>query len=155
MLAIHATARPVQENEPIPREEMEELNELFAEAAPEETKVILGWIFDFHRMKVSLPENKFIAWTTELKKILKSNRTSAKELEQNIGRFVHLGMVIPTVHHFLSCLCELQARAENRRSVSLNDDHVSDLRLILFLLQAVKEGIDINNITYLKPTHVY
>ncbi len=52
MLAIHSKACPKQENEPIPREMMETLKELFAKAAPEEIKVILGWIVNYCRMIV-------------------------------------------------------------------------------------------------------
>jgi hypothetical protein len=43
MLAIHAVARPRHENEPIPREWMEALNKLAAEAGATEIKLTLGW----------------------------------------------------------------------------------------------------------------
>ena len=61
LLAIHATARPKHPEEPIPREEMEARNKLAAEAGLEEEKIILGWHFDFCRLIISLPSNKFIA----------------------------------------------------------------------------------------------
>ena len=60
LLAIHATARPKHPEEPIPREEMEARNKLAAKAGLEEEKIILGWLFDFHCLIISLPSNKFI-----------------------------------------------------------------------------------------------
>ncbi len=60
LLAIHAAARPKHEAEPIPLEEMPALNKLAAEAGLEEIKIILGWFFDFRRLLVALPENKYV-----------------------------------------------------------------------------------------------
>ncbi len=111
MLAIFSAACPNQ-NEPIPREPMEALNKLFAEAAPEEIKIILGWIFDFHQMLILLPENKFIVWTKELLEMIARGTSTAKDLSQHIGRFVHLGVVIPVLHHFLSRLHKLEQQTE-------------------------------------------
>ena len=73
LLAIHAVARPKHKDEPIPREEMAALAKLIAEAGLEETKVILGWFLDFRRLLISLPSNKFTAWTKSISDILKRN----------------------------------------------------------------------------------
>ena len=115
LLAIFTAARPKHPSEPIPSEEMAALAKFLAEAGLEETKTILGWDFDFRRMLVSLPENKFAAWSEAISSILENGVVTAKELETNIGRLVHLGLVLPYVHHFMSRLCELQRRAINRR----------------------------------------
>ena len=42
---------------------MEAKNKLPAEAMLKETKTILGWVFDFRRITISLPDNKCIAWS--------------------------------------------------------------------------------------------
>ena len=63
LLAIATTARPPQEHEPLPREEMEARKKIVAEAAAEKTKTILGWTFDFRHLLISLPANKFTAWS--------------------------------------------------------------------------------------------
>jgi hypothetical protein len=102
LLAIAATARPSHDNEPIPRETMEAEAKLAAEASPEEIKLILGWLMDFRGLIVSLPANKYIAWSADIGKMLTSNSAKAKELETLIGRLGHLGMIIPFVYHFLS-----------------------------------------------------
>lgn len=108
LLAVHAIARPQQKSEPIPREEMAAWNKLLAEVVLEKEKMILGCLFDFWCLKVSLPENKFVAWLVMVKESIKKCNTNFKELEQMIGRLVHLGMILPYVHHFLSRLQDLQ-----------------------------------------------
>ena len=55
LLAIHATARPNHPEEPIPQEEMEARSKLAAKAGLKEEKLILGWLFDFCRLIISLP----------------------------------------------------------------------------------------------------
>ncbi len=47
LLAMDATARPNHPEEPTPRESMDAMGKLKAEAGPVESKVILGWNFDF------------------------------------------------------------------------------------------------------------
>jgi hypothetical protein len=111
LLPIHATACPNHPNKPIPREEMEARNKLSAEAGLEEQKVILGWHVNFCRLIISLPHNKFIAWTESINEILSHGTSTAKELETTIGRLGHLGTIIPFVYHFLSRLRDLQWKA--------------------------------------------
>ena len=52
---------PLDLNEPIPRETMEAMKKLEAEALLQEIKMILGWEINFRRLLIKLPENKFIA----------------------------------------------------------------------------------------------
>jgi hypothetical protein len=85
LLAIDATARPNHPNEPIPRESMDTRDKLKAEAGLSETKIILGWSFDFRRLLISLPEYKFIAWTTTINKLLVEGSSTAKEVKSTIG----------------------------------------------------------------------
>ena len=155
LLAIYTAAHPKHSSEPIPREEMAALAKLLAEAGLEEIKTILGWDFDFRRMLISLPENKFTAWSEAIQSILDNGQVTAKELEKNIGRLVHLGLVLPHVHHFMSRLRELQRRAMNRRQIKVTSIYAEDLKLMLFFLEKARDGIDMNLIAYRKPTHVY
>jgi hypothetical protein len=43
---------------------MDARDKLKAKAGLSKMKMILGWVFDFRHHLISLPENKFIAWTT-------------------------------------------------------------------------------------------
>ena len=102
---------PLDLEEPIPRKTMEALKKLEAEALLQEIKTVLGWEIDFCRLLVKLPENKFIAWTAAIKTMLNEGSSTAKNLETNIGRLVHLCMAIPFIHHFMSRLRDLHTKS--------------------------------------------
>ena len=87
--------------------------------------------------------------------MLKHGWTSKTELEQNIGRWVHLGQIIPFIHHFLSRLRFLLQWAEKKRTVVINDICIGDLQFLQTALEQCRNGIDINSLTYRQPTHAY
>jgi hypothetical protein len=49
---------------------MDARDKLLVEAGLSETKVILGCFFDFRKLQISLPKNKFITWTTNVSKLI-------------------------------------------------------------------------------------
>ena len=155
LLAINCASRDVHAKEPIPRDEMAEKKKLLAEAGPEEIKTILGWVFNFRKLLVALPENKYVAWSKAITDILEADRTSYKELETTIGRLVHVGILMPQLYHFMSRLRDLLRRACNRRTIKLTEPTRKDLELMLFFLEKSKVGIDMNLLVFRKPTKVY
>ena len=134
---------------------MDARDKLRAEVRPAESKVILGWDFDFRQLIISLPENKFVAWTMNVSQLLLNETTTAKELESIIGRLGHLSLVVPGVHNFLSRLRDLQQMAAHRRSINISKTCRTDLTLMLRFLEIAKQGIDMNLIVFRQPTHVY
>jgi hypothetical protein len=157
LLAMHTCARPIHEAEPIPRQDMASKNKLKAEAQLSEIKTILGWTWDLRRLIISLPENKYIAWSGDIQSAISSRRTTTTKLESTIGRLTHLSLVVPHVHHFLSRIRELHttARRTNLRHVHFTDIIIDDLNLMQSFLDRARRGIDMNLITYRRPTHVY
>jgi hypothetical protein len=104
---------------------------------------------------VALPENKYVAWKREIRRLIDSKTTSAKELERLVGRMTHLSIIVPSVHHFLSRLRDLQTRAKSRRSIKIDSRCLDDLELMSFFLDKAYSGIDMNIIAYLLPTFCY
>ena len=155
LLAIYVASRPKDANEPIPREEMAALNKLIAEAGLEEENTILGWLFNFRKLLISLPENKYTAWSDGIKEMMEEGKAKCSDLETLVGRLTHLSMVIPGVNHFLSRLRDLHIRSKNRRSIKISDVCMADLDLMLFFLGKAKLGIDMNLLSYRRPTHIY
>jgi hypothetical protein len=78
LLAIEATAQPSHKNKPIPREDMEAINKLIAEARPEETKLILGWLLNFRQLIISLPDKKHQEWSRNIQEIITLGSLTAK-----------------------------------------------------------------------------
>jgi hypothetical protein len=115
LLALGSAAQEGDEVEPLPS-----LRKLITETGLSEIKTILGWLLDFRWMIIALPDNKFHAYSKAILEMLQRGWTSKGELESNIGRWVHLGQIIPIVHHFLSRLCFLKQRSENRQQIKIN-----------------------------------
>lgn len=154
-LAIHILGRPLSESEPLLRKHLVSMSKLSAEAALEETKILLGWLLDTRRLLVHLPEDKYIAWTKQIKRILSAEWTTHKELESLIGRLTHLSVIVPHVKHFLSRLRHLMERAENRRGIKVAKVYADDLKLHLDFLAVARQGISMNLLVHRRPTRAY
>jgi hypothetical protein len=155
LLAFDTCACLLDPNEPIPCKTMEARDKLAAEAMLEEPKMILGWFLDFCCLRITLPDNKFKAWTSAIEKIIQEGSATAKEIEQNIGRLVHLGLALPFIHHFMSRLRDLHLTATQRRSVKVNGEYAKDLRMMLGFLKIANEDISLKSIAFRQPTHIY
>ena len=131
------------------------MDKLRAEAGPAETKVILGWDSNFRRLMISLPKNKFVAWTTNISQLLLNETTTAKELESTIGCMGHLALIMPGVHNFHSCLRNLQQMATHCCSINISKTCRNNLILMLSFLEIAKWGIYMNLIAFHWLTHIY
>ncbi len=101
---VGSAAREGAGIEPLPCDDIAALQKLITETGLSEIKTILRWLLDFRRMMIALPVNKFHTYSKAISEMLQRGWTSNGELESNIGRWVHLGQIIPTVHHFFSRL---------------------------------------------------
>jgi hypothetical protein len=72
LLAIDCCSRPKHPHKPIQREDMEAHNKLSAKAGLEEEKIVLGWKLNTQWLIVSLPTNKFVAWTNIINSTLEA-----------------------------------------------------------------------------------
>ena len=167
-LAMHVTSRPHagDDDEPLPRRPILSAPKLTAEGSPAEVQVVLGWRIDTRRLEVSLPEDKFIAWTNDIRAARTNPTTARKELEQLLGRLNHASYVIPLARHFLSRIRESitptgggTVKVEpttkgGRRSVSLSREARSDLKLWEVLLRKTKVGVSINLLTTRQPDRI-
>ncbi len=157
LLAMDICAHLPDPNEPIPRYEMAARKKLDAEGQLSKTKMILGWLWNFRSLTISLHKNKLITWMDGINKLITKKRIGEKELETTIGRLTHVSMIIPPLHHFLSRLCKLlqQIKNNNCRMFTIPKICVDDLHLMKDFLRWGNEGISMNQIAYRKPTHVY
>ena len=117
--------------------------------------MILGWILNFRTLTIALTEKNYVAWKVDILEILEAGNTFFKKLEQMIGRLVHLGIVLPSIHHFMSRLRELLRKSKTCLWIYLNTNVIEDLKLKFFLLWEAHIGVDMNLLVYIKPTKVY
>ncbi len=128
---------------------------LVAETGLSEQKVILGWFLDLRRMTITLPENKFIAYSNAIHEMVDHGWMTHGELESNIGQWVHIGQIIPFVHHFLSQLCFLMQQAKKKRLININEVCRGDLQFLLHVTKMCAAGVDLNSVPYRQPMHAH
>jgi hypothetical protein len=134
---------------------MEARNKLKSEALLKEQKIILEWLINFRRLLIRLPENKFIVWPEAIRKMIKDETLTAKEIKTNIRPLIHLGLAIPFIHHFMSQVRDLHTTAKRRCSIKINYECLKDLEMFLVFLKIANDGIGLNSITFRRPTHIY
>jgi hypothetical protein len=78
---------------------------LVTKGTPVEVQTVLGWVLDTHSLLIiQLPFDKFIAWTSDIARILKTSRCTFGDLESTTVRLNHVEYVIPLARHFLNWL---------------------------------------------------
>jgi hypothetical protein len=70
LLVINTCLRPLEPNEPIPRKIIEAMNRLHLEGLLQKMKTILGWHIYFCQLLIKLLNNKFVAWTAAIEKMM-------------------------------------------------------------------------------------
>jgi hypothetical protein len=123
---------------------MDARSKLVAERGLIKQKINLKWFIDFCRMTIALPVNKFLAYSKTIHQMLQCGWTFHREPETNIGRWVHLGQIIPFFRHFLSRLHFLMKRAKKKRAIDINEQYQEDLKFLLFVLTICQKGIGLN-----------
>ena len=154
-LAIHLLSRPIILKEHVLRKPPISIIKLRAEGRLEETKTLMGWLYDTRRLRISIPSNKFKAWSKQLRDLIERKQTSHSELDTLIGRLNHAAYVIPTARHFMSHIRSLKTKAKYKQTVAIPRLVIADLTLWLDFLISAHSGISMNLLTYRKPTHIY
>ena len=128
---------------------------LIAESGLEETKQILGLLYDTCRLLISLPASKTFAWIDSITDMIARGETTASELETIIGHLNHVGYILPTARHFLRRLHKMQSAARFKRQIHIPKLVFKDLELWKTFLYTSNKGISMNLLTYRQTTHVY
>jgi hypothetical protein len=124
-----------------------------AEGAPAETQIILCWSINTRKLVISLPKDKFDAWTAELNKIVKAQRTTFGDLETTVRQLNHVAYAIPLARHFLNrLLAKIRIPRHKHQSIRLATEEVQDLTLWTRFLTEAHKGISLNWITIRVPS---
>ena len=110
-LVLSLFGRPNDTQESLPRDPLLSVKKFLAEARSSELKVVLGWLIDTRRFLISLPLDKFTAWTISLTILATEPRVSRELLRTTLGRLNHAAYVVPLSRHFLGRLYEALAVA--------------------------------------------
>jgi hypothetical protein len=108
LLALDVLGRPLlpDGDGSLPRDEVLAINKAIAKGTQAERLIVLGWIIDTRRLLISLPTNKFTAWTANINDLLlsKGRRVKLRTLETMVGRLQHVANIMVQGNHFLGRL---------------------------------------------------
>ena len=155
LLALEIMGRSINKNDPIPRDNLASISKLIAEAELTETKILLGWKINTRNLTVSLPDDKYLAWSTDIKGIIKRRTLTYNKLDSLVGRLTHVSVIVSNMKHFMSRIRFEKKRSKNRRFLKLKKTVIQDLNLHLKFLDMARSGINMNLLTYRKPSHIY
>ena len=102
LLVIHTLFRPLQPSEPLKRDDPLSLRKLAGEGQLAKQNTCLGWDINTQYLRVSLPEEKQTAWTSDIKEALASTKIKTYTLESLIGILNHAAHVILPERYFLN-----------------------------------------------------
>ena len=156
-LALHIVGRPVEDSEPIPRDNLLSIKKTLGEGQMAEERIVLGWNICTRKLSIELPTEKFTNWSNDIDNHLSMRTVAVTDLDTTVGRLNHVGQLMPPTRHFLSRIRStvLRNQAKNRLWTRLSATVKADLRLFKRILAVAKRGINMNNIVFREPTHVY
>ena len=140
----------------IPRQNIIADDKNEAEGAPEEVKIVLGWVLNTRLLITSLPSHKYKAWSSQVLSFLSRKSANAKDLRSVLGRLENVAIIIPMFGHFLNNIraTEIQASITKRNQKISKRAH-DDFKLALKFITRAYNGVNMNNITFRAPTKIY
>ena len=156
-LAAYITNRPHagDANEPIPRRPILSIPKLIAEGTPAEIQIVLGWLINTRRLTVALPDDKFLAWKSDVQHIITERRVRHDALDSLLGRFNHAAMIMPITRHFLGRLrALLTTKSEGYHWINIRRSVLDDLELWITLLTKANQGLSLNSLVTRRPNRI-
>ena len=101
-LAIHLLCRPLADDEPIQRDDPLSLSKLIEEGTLAEQFVLLGWRINLRLLVISLPRDKFLAWSKDISDIIEAKHATYQTLDSIVGRLNHAAAALSLARYFLN-----------------------------------------------------
>jgi hypothetical protein len=108
--------------ESLPRDVVLAIDKAIAKGTPAERLIVLGWMIDTRRLLISLPTDKFTAWTANINNLLlsKGRRVKLRTLETMVGRLQHIANIMVQGNHFLGRLQSAVLRTDKFKGTRLS-----------------------------------
>jgi hypothetical protein len=128
---------------------------LMGEGSSQAIKTVLGWTLDTRRLLVSLSSNKFVLWSSYIRRHIFRGSLLVSYLETLVGRLEHIGYLVYLMHNFLGRICRLMDAivSHDVHHVHMITTILSDIRLFLVFLNQAHDGMSMNLLTYCTPDH--
>ena len=155
-VAMHCTSRPhAGTAEPIARRDILSGPKLIAEGTPAEEQLVLGWMLDTHRLLMRLPQDKYDAWSQDLRDLRLNKVTTYGDIDSIVGKLNHVAFLIPLACHFLTRLRALvNRRRPQHQQITVPHQAILDVSLWELLLEKASLGISMNRVTIRQPSQL-
>jgi hypothetical protein len=158
LLALDVLGRPLLPvgGESLPRDKVLAINKAIAEGTPAERLIVLGWMIDTRRLLISLPTDKFTAWTANINNLLlsKGRRVELRTLETMVGQLQHVANIMVQGNHFLGRLGSAVLRADKFKGTRLYSEETKDPVLWKDFPVIAHTGINLNLLTTREPNKI-
>ncbi len=156
-LGMHLISGPHAGNkeEPIPHRPIHSIPKLFAEGQPKEVQVVLGWRLNTRLLEILLPDDKYIAWSADVRNLRAAGSCLVKELETLVGRLNHTAYIIPNSRHFMSRIRRgLKTGRGGRRQRKVGPEALKDLLLWEGFLDHTNRVVSMNLLVTREPNKI-
>ena len=138
-----------------PRRPILSIPKLIAEGRPEEIQIVLGWRLNTRLLEISLPDDKYLAWSAEVQNLRADGNCRAKELETLVGRLNHTAYIIPNSRHFMSRIHRgLEAGRAGKRQRKMGTEALEDLLLWEGFQDHAHQGVSMNLLVTREPNKI-
>jgi len=113
-------------------------------------------MIDTRRLLISLPTNKFTAWTANINGLLlsKGRRVKLRSLETMVGQLQYVANIMIQGNLFLGRLRSAVLRADKFKGTRLSSEETKDLVLWKDFLVVAHTGINLNLLTTQEPNNI-
>jgi hypothetical protein len=157
LLARHLTRRSHAGTEegPIPRRPILSIPNFIAEGRPEEIQILLGWQLNTRLLEISLPDNKYLVWLTDVRMLRAAGHCGTKDRETLLGRLNHTANIIPNTRHFMSRNRRgLESGGGGKRHLKVGAEALEDLFLWEEFLKHANKGVSMNLLVTREPSKI-
>ena len=106
-------------------------------------------------MTVSLPDDKYKAWSSDLREIRRRSICPRTEIESLVGRLNHTSLVMPDARHFLGRIRASMGPAKGRRhNIRFGKEVQADLLLCEEFLRTANQGLPISLLVTRRPDKI-
>ena len=158
-LALDVMYRPVNDDDPISRDNILSHRKLIAEGGLEELKIVLGWLIDTRLFRIYVPEDKATRWIMDLReierKLINGELVTKKEWQSIAGKCNTASYILREGRFFLNRiryqihLCNSRGQFGKSKG---NQGVLLDLRLwVRFIMRLRDVGRSINHTTITLP----
>ena len=119
-------------------------------------KICIGWLLNTRYLLVILPEHKYIAWTSQVQKLMDRHSKTNEKLEPFLGQLEQIAIIIKMFGHSLYTIQSLQIKASKTdHNILITSNAQVDLTLAKRFLINIKICVSMNSIVFWLPEYIY